>query len=928
MSEFMGTNLEFDDFDALLTKDDLLEEPVPIEVFVRDRHYLGQPPLSEIQTEIVRYSTQILKEKTLMELMGDEAGKEYYDKYTRAEIVCEIGKGGVKDHVSRIALSYAAYLIHCLRDPIDYYDKAYGTYIDLVNMAVNAKQAQQVFFDPLKNLLMNSPYFAEVGFEPRVSEIFFFSKPVRMFSGHSEAEGWEGYETLLVVLDEISAFKAIPDSTPVLTPDGWVSNGDLRMGDYVIGRDGNPTEVVGVYPQGKKEVFELSFEDGTTARCSEDHYWTIGEYSDGRRKASKTLQLKDFKSTKLPTGNGQYRYSIPTVDAVEFKVDDPLPIDPYILGILITEGALAQGPRFTTNDDWVVQEIESRLIDGHSLSQYDSISYRIVSDTSKNYYIDAIKDLGLSCGAATKHIPTQYLHASIEDRKLLLAGLMDGDGTVARGQGSFTTVSEQLRLDMLNLCRGLGGVPTSSKHDSWYLDINNNKIIGLDKWMLCPRVPFNPFRLPRKSAGWIKHRRSLDRSIVDIKSLGFQEKMTCIKVAASDGLYVIDDFIVTHNTDTELKGDLRNKGSASQIYNMAKASVTSRFPKYGKVSLLSFPRFKNDFIESRYYSVINDIEESGMVPNPPQEGNSGVNRERKTWAVKAATWEVNPTKTEEDFADEFRRDPVQSAARFACKPPEMEDAYFRNPQQVRSSFIQLENPVDEDGTYKEWFNGKDGHTRFIHVDLGLKRDRAAVGMVHCSGLKEVQTLAGVEKLPVINMDIVKYWEAAQQEEIPLSEIRTFVVELCRMFDVGMVTFDMWSSADMIQSLRGMGINAEWHTVKKTDYDTLSTAIYDQRFRGYWDELLVEEELLKLKLINNTKIDHPSKGSKDVADSIAGAMFVCMDNLMIDTEIEVEIMGFDDDIESEENERQIIDKILPSSREDKIPEELEEWLEMI
>lgn len=588
MSEFMGTNLEFDDFDALLTKDDLLEEPVPIEVFVRDRHYLGQPPLSEIQTEIVRYSTQILKEKTLMELMGDEAGKEYYDKYTRAEIVCEIGKGGGKDHVSRIALSYAAYLIHCLRDPIDYYDKAYGTYIDLVNMAVNAKQAQQVFFDPLKNLLMNSPYFAEVGFEPRVSEIFFFSKPVRMFSGHSEAEGWEGYETLLVVLDEISAFK----------------------------------------------------------------------------------------------------------------------------------------------------------------------------------------------------------------------------------------------------------------------------------------------------------------------------------------------------TDTELKGDLRNKGSASQIYNMAKASVTSRFPKYGKVSLLSFPRFKNDFIESRYYSVINDIEESGMVPNPPQEGNSGVNRERKTWAVKAATWEVNPTKTEEDFADEFRRDPVQSAARFACKPPEMEDAYFRNPQQVRSSFIQLENPVDEDGTYKEWFNGKDGHTRFIHVDLGLKRDRAAVGMVHCSGLKEVQTLAGVEKLPVINMDIVKYWEAAQQEEIPLSEIRTFVVELCRMFDVGMVTFDMWSSADMIQSLRGMGINAEWHTVKKTDYDTLSTAIYDQRFRGYWDELLVEEELLKLKLINNTKIDHPSKGSKDVADSIAGAMFVCMDNLMIDTEIEVEIMGFDDDIESEENERQIIDKILPSSREDKIPEELEEWLEMI
>jgi len=590
MSDYFGTNLSFDDFDALLTKDDLTTIPVSVDQFVEDSHYLGQPPLSKIQTEIVKYSTQILKLKTLQEMFGEEEGQAYYDKYTKTEIVCQLGKGSGKDHTSRISLAYAAYLLHCLRDPIEYYHKAHGTYIDLVNMAVNAKQAQQVFFDPLKNLLMNSPYFQETAmFEPRVSEIFFFNKPVRMFSGHSEAEGWEGYETLLVVLDEISAFK----------------------------------------------------------------------------------------------------------------------------------------------------------------------------------------------------------------------------------------------------------------------------------------------------------------------------------------------------TDSELKGDVRNKGSASQIYNMAKASVTSRFPEWGKVSLLSFPRFKDDFIQQRYNSVINDIINSGETPGPAAEGNSGRDAELMTWALKASTWEVNPTKTEEQFAQEFRRDPIQSRARFMCEPPEMEDAYFRNPVAVRKAFNSLEDPLNEDGTFKEWFvGGKDGHIRFIHTDLGLKRDRASVGVVHCSGLKEIKTLTGVEKLPIINMDFIKSWQANPYEEIPLSEIRELIVQLCRMFDVAMVTFDQWQSADMIQSLRSMNINADLHTVAKRDYDTLSTAIYDERFRGYWNELLVEDELLKLRLINNTKVDHPTKGSKDLADSIAGATYMCMDNLILDTDVDIEIIGGDEEYYDDMgNDDIIISSIMPK-KADPIPDDLADWLELI
>jgi hypothetical protein len=208
--------------------------------------------------------------------------------------------------------------------------------------------------------------------------------------------------------------------------------------------------------------------------------------------------------------------------------------------------------------------------------------------------------------------------------------------------------------------------------------------------------------------------------------------------------------------------------------------------------------------------------------------------------------------------------------------------------------------MDEDGNFKNWFNGTDAQVRFIHIDLALKRDRAALSMVHSPGFKEIKTLGGIEKLPVVNVDLVYSWEASINQEINFSSIRQMIVDLCRKFDVAKVTFDRWQSIEMIQSLRAQGINADFHSVKKTDYDTLMTAIYDTRLRGYWNELLVEEELLKLRLFGNNKIDHPNSGSKDLADAVTGATFVCIENMVIDGEVEIEILTPDKYYEENED----------------------------
>jgi intein/homing endonuclease len=917
MTDFMGMNLEFKDFDRLLKQEELVEEPVPIEVFVQDKKYLGLPPLSPIQLEIVRHSTQIYKQHTLIKLMGEEKGAEWYKRYTDNEVICMLGKGSGKDHCSRISIAYTAYLLHCLRDPLGYYGKATGVYVDLLNLAVNAQQAQRVFFEPLKNLLLSSPFFNEVGFEPRVSEIFFFSRPVRCFSGHSESEGWEGYEVMTVVLDEISAFKALGYNTPVLTPNGWVKNGELIVGDYVIGKNGKKVEVVGVYPQGVKEVYRVSFEDGAYVDCSEDHIWNVFEYSDGRRVSNKNIQLKNFKSIRLNSGNRQYRYSVPVVDPVEFEVAQELKIDPYLLGILISEGSLnSNGVRFSNGDSEVIEKIRSLLPSGYSLNKIGDYDYSIVYAGSGNPIKDALREYGLlGTVSNSKFIPDLYLFASVEDRKKLLAGLMDGDGTYSRGQGSYTTVSERLKNNLVELCRGLGGVPTSSKQKSWSVNHGVRKNAS-DKWMICPRVPFNPFSLSRKASKWKPHRRSLRKTIVDVQKLDTAEEMVCIKVANEDGLYVVNDYVVTHNTDMELRGELRSKGSASAIYNMSKLSVMSRFPEVGKVILLSFPRYKGDFIQQRFFSARDK-------------------QEPKTWSIKAATWEVNPTIKREDLESEYIRNPIEARARFECDPPNMEDAYFRDPDSVRKAFSYHDDPIDENGVYKPWFNNKDNHIRFIHIDLGLKRDRAALAMSHCAGFKEVKTSMGVETLPIINVDLVYSWEATPGNEINFASVRTLIVDLCRRFDVAKVTFDRWQSIEMVQSLKSQGINADFHSVKKSDYDTLMTSIYDKRLRGYWNEILVEEELLKLRLFANNKIDHPNGGSKDLADAVAGSVFSTVENIAVETEIEIEVWypgEVDEDEQNFGNVRvydPVDNKFVPAYQKSTVePEGIGKWLEQI
>jgi hypothetical protein len=194
----------YDEFLEVLKNNNFRETPVDAITFVEGQDFLGQPPLSQIQYDIIEAMSQIYKKEDLIDLMGQEEGSRYYKKYTKNEVILQLGKGSGKDFTSTVACAYIVYKLLCLKDPAKYFGKPSGDAIDIINVAINAQQAKNVFFKGFKTKIEKSPWFAGK-YNPKAESIE-FDNAITVYSGHSERESHEGLNLILAVLDEISGF--------------------------------------------------------------------------------------------------------------------------------------------------------------------------------------------------------------------------------------------------------------------------------------------------------------------------------------------------------------------------------------------------------------------------------------------------------------------------------------------------------------------------------------------------------------------------------------------------------------------------------------------------------------------------------------------------------------------------------------------------
>lgn len=358
--------------------------------------------------------------------------------------------------------------------------------------------------------------------------------------------------------------------TEIPTPNGFKKLEDIQVGDYVFGRDGVPTMVIDVPYIGEDDAFEFEFNDGSTVIASKNHLWIAKSSEERFRKEykcnfersklnghvfeNKTYGQWNVFSTEEIISRGKYsqmassaksKFSIPVAMPVEHSWKDLF--DPYYVGLYIGNGS-DRSVTFNSSD-YDIFEYASRFG-----SKRKSKPGSLVTGISVDYFRELLK-LNLVVPSYLKRIPDEYLLSSIEQRRLLLAGLVDTDGTCDKsGQNyNYSTTSEVLSGQFLELVCSLGGIGQIKRYASYYYK-DGEKIVCKDHYVITFWTNFNPFRSKRKSALWRQNTRYKHERIINrITPIG-KRRMKCITVDNDDGSFLCTrNYLVTHNSSTQIR---------------------------------------------------------------------------------------------------------------------------------------------------------------------------------------------------------------------------------------------------------------------------------------------------------------------------------------------------------------------------------------
>lgn len=354
--------------------------------------------------------------------------------------------------------------------------------------------------------------------------------------------------------------KAMPKDTLIPTPDGEKLLGEIKVGDFVFDRKGNPTKVLGVYDRGVRRCFELTFSDGRKTRCCDEHIWPC--YTSKKNLKNLTLQEMMEKGIRISAKSGA-RFRMPINGCVEFS-DKELSVHPYILGVFLGDGCCKERYLTLSSNDLPVVEKVAKLLNATAdkLSE-NNYSWRFMKGGKALITKEVFGDIAswVMRGSNEKAIPTDYLHGSRDQRIALLQGLFDTDGSVSsksNGLASFSTTSSELYAGVSYLLRSLG-LPTSTsskavcrgrvkQNGTCSTDYVVRTHLKPDQFDVCFSLPrqieklksvFGTFKRPSKCTERV--------ALTDVREIEPCEQV-CILVDNPEHLFLANDFLVTHNT--------------------------------------------------------------------------------------------------------------------------------------------------------------------------------------------------------------------------------------------------------------------------------------------------------------------------------------------------------------------------------------------
>ncbi len=329
--------------------------------------------------------------------------------------------------------------------------------------------------------------------------------------------------------------KMQPLTEKVLTPTGWTTIGDIKVGDYITAPNGKPRKVIGYYPQGVNQAYRMSFENDSRHNLSGiDHLW--GAWIDNKWKIVRTQEIRKALSEEKVV-------ELPTVDPLTVGHDTEVPIDPYIYGLMLTLGI----PRnkyvsLRIKDPAIYAKYEQRI---HAMGlvvkhiggdKIWSCCYPTHPDRHKNPILKEfnynIARLGLDVThRENTEISKLYSENTYEVRKALFEGILDGirsRHTTALEKGYRVTGHSRVK-DILNLAWSLG-------YRASYKKLNDYRHVSK---LLSYRLNFSDQPVERIRIKDVSTYRSVEQA--------------CIAVDSPDHLYVTSGFTVTHNTYCSLQ---------------------------------------------------------------------------------------------------------------------------------------------------------------------------------------------------------------------------------------------------------------------------------------------------------------------------------------------------------------------------------------
>ena len=366
--------------------------------------------------------------------------------------------------------------------------------------------------------------------------------------------GMHGGE-LIIVAGRPSMGKAQPLDARVKTLSGWKRMGDLVLGDALASVDGAPSVVTGIFPQGEREVYRVRFSDGRSTECCDEHLWRVHYRGWAQPRVVDTAELR----TLLTRKRYQNRLWI-DLPSGDFGHEEALPVDPWVLGALLGDGAIGgTSVRFSVKVQETLERMRERVDACMQLEYAGQYDWRIkrrpagpdTARPSANPIQQALERLSLwGCTRYDKFVPRAYLDASKSVRLDLLRGLLDTDGWVESwGTVRYSTASARLAQDVCELVRSLGGWCTvSEKRTSFTREGVRTEGATAYQCTISHPDPQSLFlfegKRERLERGRVRRKMPVVVSIEPTRRTQTQ----CISVSHPTRLYLTDDYVVTHNT--------------------------------------------------------------------------------------------------------------------------------------------------------------------------------------------------------------------------------------------------------------------------------------------------------------------------------------------------------------------------------------------